>query len=91
MTPCLMVRAQVDPAVRDRFDTWYETEHLPDAARIFGTVRAQRGWSREDASVHIALCECTDQAAIDQATQSDGLKDLIAKFDRVWGADHPHP
>ena len=38
MTTCLMVRARVEPAVRDRFDTWYETEHLPDAARTFGAA-----------------------------------------------------
>ena len=84
MTPCLMVRAQVDPAVRDRFDSWYETEHLPDASREFGAVRARRGWSRDEASVHIAIYEFADRAAADRAMQSDGLKALIAEFDRLW-------
>ncbi len=84
MTTCLMVRARVEPAVRDRFDTWYETEHLPDAARTFGALRARRGWSRDDASVHIALYEFADRAAADRAMQSDGLGELIAEFDRLW-------
>lgn len=84
MTICLMVRARVEPAVRDRFDTWYETEHLPDAARIFGAARARRGWSRDEESVHIALYEFPDRAAADQAMQSDGLGELIAEFDRLW-------
>ena len=35
MTAFLIVRAEVDPAVRDAFDAWYQDEHLPDAVRSF--------------------------------------------------------
>jgi hypothetical protein len=32
-----VVRATVaDPARRKAFDTWYQTEHLPDATKSFG-------------------------------------------------------
>ena len=33
MTAFLIVRAEVEPSVRDAFDTWYRDEHLPDAVR----------------------------------------------------------
>ena len=29
MPAFLIVRAEVDPAVRDAFDAWYRDEHLP--------------------------------------------------------------
>ena len=43
----LMVRAVLsEPADRPRFDRWYETEHLPDAAAAFEARHAWRCWSR---------------------------------------------
>ena len=68
----------------DRFDTWYETEHLLDAGRTFGALRARRGWSRDDASVRLAPYEFADRAAADRAMQSDEIGELIAEFDRLW-------
>jgi hypothetical protein len=41
-----VVRATVaDPAKRGAFDAWYQNEHLPDAAKSFGVVKAWRFWS----------------------------------------------
>ncbi len=35
-TALLMVRAELaDAADRPAFDRWYETEHLPDALKVF--------------------------------------------------------
>ena len=34
MTAFLIVRAEVDSAVRDAFDAWYQDEHLPDAVEF---------------------------------------------------------
>jgi hypothetical protein len=35
-----VVRATVaDPARRKAFDTWYQNEHLPDAAKSFGAKK----------------------------------------------------
>ena len=55
MTAYLIVRAEVDPSVREGFDTWYQNEHLPDAVKGFNALSAKRGWSRvEDLSlIHI--------------------------------------
>ncbi|MGI9425975.1 MAG: hypothetical protein ACR2PA_22560 [Hyphomicrobiaceae bacterium] len=81
-----MVRAVVaDPNNRDGFDTWYEKEHLPDALRIFSAKRAWRTWSRSDPSVHIAFYEFANVDAADAVQRSDGIKGMIAEFDRVWG------
>ncbi len=80
-----MVRAVVaDAADRGAFDTWYETEHLPDALKAFGCTRAWRSWSRSDPSVHIAFYEFPDAATTETSTAA-AVKDLVAEFDRVWG------
>ena len=80
-----MVRAVVaNEADRAAFDAWYEKEHLPDALAMFGAGRAWRSWSRTDPSVHIAFYEFDSVAAIEAFQGSQGLKDLIAEFDRHW-------
>ena len=40
ITEFLIVRAEVDPAARDAFDTWYQNEHLPDAVKAFSAAGA---------------------------------------------------
>ena len=81
-----MVRAVVaNPDDREGFDTWYEQEHLPDALKIFGALRAWRSWSRSDPAVHIAFYEFPDIAGVNAIQDSEGIKSMIAEFDRVWG------
>ena len=81
-----MVRAVVtNPDDRPDFDTWYEKEHLPDALASFGAMRAWRTWSRSDPAVHIVFYEFPNLAGVDAIQDSDGIKSLIAEFDRVWG------
>jgi hypothetical protein len=44
-----VVRATVtDASKRAAFDTWYETEHVPDAVKAFGVSKAWRFWSLDD-------------------------------------------
>ena len=86
MTTRFIVRAQVvDPAVKQAFDRWYQDEHLPDALKTFNARRAWRGWSDVDASVHYAVYEFDDLAGARAIQGSDGLKRLVADFDRMWG------
>ncbi len=81
-----VVRAVVaNPDDRPGFDRWYETEHLPDALKTFGALRAWRAWSRSGPSVHVACYEFPDAAAADAVPSSDGIKGLGADFDRAWG------
>ncbi|MDH4324370.1 MAG: hypothetical protein OEW90_09565 [Betaproteobacteria bacterium] len=85
MTALFIVRAQVDPLVRDAFDRWYQEEHLPDALKAFKARRAWRGWSDMDASVHYAFYEFDDLARARAIPGSGEIKALIAEFDRAWG------
>ncbi len=87
MTALFFVRATVAEADRAAFDRWYETEHLPDAMRAFGTDRARRGWSDADPGIHIAVYEfpSLDRAReIAAKDRSAEIQALIAEFDRVW-------
>ena len=80
-----VVRATVaDPARRKAFDQWYSREHLPDAMKAFGVKKATRFWSLTDPSLHQAMYEFADQAALDRAMSADTLKPLVAEFDRCW-------
>jgi hypothetical protein len=80
-----VVRATVaDSARRKAFDEWYRSEHLPDAAKAFGVKKARRFWSLSDPSLHVAMYEFADQAALDRAMGGDALKTRVADFDRCW-------
>jgi hypothetical protein len=86
MNAFFIVRAQVaDATLKGDFDRWYQEEHLPDAAKAFNALRAWRGWSDIDASLHYAVYEFKDVADVRAIQGSDALKRLVAEFDRVWG------
>jgi hypothetical protein len=80
-----VVRATVsDPAKRQAFDAWYSREHLPDAVKSFGAVKAWRYWSLTEPSLHHAMYQFPDQAALDRAMERPHLKRLIDDFNRDW-------
>jgi hypothetical protein len=82
----LMVRAELDEAAdRPAFDHWYETEHLPDALKVFRAERAWRCWSAVDSSVHYAFYQFAGLEAAQSVLGSAGMGTLIAEFDRAWG------
>src|SRR6187431_1601969 len=80
-----VVRATVtDPARREAFGVWYSREHLPDAMKSFCAVKAWRYWSATDPSLHHAMYQFTDKAALDRATEGPEMKRLVADFNRDW-------
>jgi len=80
-----VVRATIaDPAKRQAFDAWYSREHLPDAVKSFGALRAWRYWSATEPSLHQAMYQFTDKAALERAMNSEDMKRLIADFNRDW-------
>src|ERR1700674_5156546 len=86
MTALLMVRAEgTDAADRPEFDRWYETEHLPDALKVFQAERAWRCWSAVDPCVHYAFYQFAGVEAAQSVLPSAGMRALIAEFDRAWG------
>ena len=84
MSAYLIVRAVVPDADHDKFDHWYETEHLSDAFRDFRALSAKRGWSSIDPTVHWAMYEFPDVETANAIATSDVIKELVAEFDRVW-------
>jgi len=85
MPTYFVVRATVaDPAKRAAFDAWYSKEHLPDAVKTFGAQKAWRFWSESDPAVHQATYQMADRAAVDRAVNGEGMKRLVADFDRDW-------
>ena len=84
MTAFLIVRAEMDPAARDEFDTWYQDRHLRRGAEAYGAAGAWRGWSAVDDDVHVACYEFTDLADVDRATASDDRKRMLGEFARRW-------
>jgi hypothetical protein len=80
-----MVRSVVsDESLREKFDRWYATEHLPDAIKAFGADGASRAWSTTDPSAHYAFYEFATMEKLKAAVGGDALKGLIAEYDRVW-------
>jgi hypothetical protein len=79
-----MVRAVVEEPLRQKFDHWYSTHHLPMALKDFKAEQAWRYWSTLDAGVHYAIYQFADQAKLDAAMKDEVLKPLIADFDKDW-------
>ena len=77
-----MVRAVVAEALRQKFDHWYSTDHLPRAIKDFKAEKGWRFWSTADASVHYAVYRFADQGKLDAAMKSNVLPALIADFDK---------
>ena len=68
-----LVRAVVSAPLREKFDHWYSTDHLPWAIKAFKCDKAWRFWSTVEEGVHYAVYRFADKAA-----QS---KSAIADFD----------
>lgn len=80
-----VVRATVpDASTRAAFDTWYETEHVPEAVKAFGVSKAWRFWSLDDPSLHQAMYQFDDEAKLAAMLKGDALKQLVADFKRDW-------
>lgn len=85
----LAVRASVDAGRGAEFNRWYDTEHLPDALRLFpgviGAARYKVGIG--DGSHHyIALYAFESAEQLQAALEGPGLKTLIKKYDAAVGS-----
>jgi hypothetical protein len=79
-----MVRAVVEAPLRQKFDQWYSSHHLPMALADFKAEQAWRFWSTVDPGVHYAVYQFADEAKLKAATKDEILKPLIADFDKSW-------
>jgi hypothetical protein len=79
-----LVRAVVAAPLREKFDRWYSTDHLPWAIRAFQCEKAWRFWSTVEEGVHYAVYRFADKARLDAVLASDDFKALVADFNRAW-------
>ncbi|MGA9428616.1 MAG: hypothetical protein WBF24_00580 [Xanthobacteraceae bacterium] len=79
-----VVRAVVEDRLREKFDHWYATDHLPSAMAAFKAEKAWRFWSTADAGVHYAVYQFADMGKLEAGTNPQSLKPLIADFDKTW-------
>jgi hypothetical protein len=79
-----MVRSVVEESLRQKFDHWYSSHHLPMALKAFKAEKAWRYWSTIEPGVHYAIYQFADQAKLDAAMKDEVLKPLIVDFDKGW-------
>jgi hypothetical protein len=79
-----VVRSVVEEQLRQKFDHWYSTHHLPMALSDFKAEKCWRFWSALDAGVHYVVYQFADMARLDAALKSDAFKGLVADFDQAW-------
>jgi Predicted membrane protein (DUF2214) len=79
-----LVRAVVTEPLRDKFDRWYSTDHLPWAIQVFKCEKVWRFWSEVEQGVHYAGYQFVDKAELDAALASQEFKELVADFNRSW-------
>ena len=80
-----LVRSVVaDESLRERFDQWYSTEHLPLAISTLGADKGWRAWSKTDPSVHYAAYHFDSMEKLEASLASDGFKAIVADYDKTW-------
>jgi hypothetical protein len=80
-----MVRSVVaNEADRAKFDHWYGSHHVPLAMEKFHCENAWRFWSRVEPSVHYAMYQFRDMAALKARIDSADFKILVEDFDNAW-------
>ena len=85
MTAYLLVRAEVEKESREKFDNWYQNEHLPSALKEFkDSIGAWRAWSDVEDSIHLAFYEFKNLDAVHTLLNSDLMKEFIKEFDSHW-------
>jgi hypothetical protein len=82
-TTFFLVRAVVAEPLREKFDHWYSTDHLPRALADFKAEKCWRFWSEVEQGVHYAVYQFADKARLDAALASDAFKELVADFNRI--------
>jgi hypothetical protein len=86
-TAFLVVRSVFsDPSLREKFDHWYSTDHLPRAVADLGAEKAWRLWSETDPNVHCAVYRFADVAQVKRGLASEPFNALVADYDRTWPA-----
>jgi hypothetical protein len=79
---CFLVRAVVAEPLREKFEHWYATDHLPRALKDFRAEKGWRYWSLAEPGVHYAFYQFADEAGLERIFVSPELKALVEDFNR---------
>ena len=79
-----VVRATITGDREAAFNTWYNTEHVPQVLRYNGAISARRYRKvvGEDQYQYMATYEFASEEVLHRFLQSDALKDLRAEYDK---------
>ena len=83
MTCYLIVKSDTKLVDREKFDNWYEKEHLSEAKEAFMANSAKRSWMK-DSNFHLAIYEFKNSKDAEKAMNLKKLENLIKKFDQKW-------
>jgi hypothetical protein len=85
----LAVRATIEPGREDEFNAWYNSEHTPDAVRMFkGCIGGARYKVVEGDGSHqyVALYAFNTAAEVEAVLKGDEVKQLIKIYDEAIGS-----
>jgi hypothetical protein len=82
-----MVRATIRADQEERFNAWYDHEHLPQVLRYNGAVsgRRYRKLVGEDKYEYLALYEFASEEVLQEFLRSAALQELRAEYDKHFG------
>ena len=83
MTAYLIVKSDTSLVNREKFDDWYQVEHLNEANKVLMSLNAKRAWIK-GTKFHLAIYKFKNKKDAEKAISSEGLKMLIQKFDDKW-------
>ena len=83
-----VVRATITKEKEAAFNTWYDTEHVPQVLRYNGAVSGRRykRLTGDDKYDYMAVYEFASEAVLQQFLASDSLKELRAEYNRNFGS-----
>lgn len=76
----LLVMADIDPAIEQNFNQWYEQEHLTERMEIPGFIRARRFTAIEGSPKYLALYDLESPEVLNSAA----YRHLIGAGKSAW-------
>ena len=82
-----VVRATITKAKEAAFNTWYDTEHVPQVLRYDGALTAKRYKKimGDDKYEYMAVYEFASEAVFQKFLKSEALTDLRREYDKHFG------
>ena len=80
----LVVKSFVPSHLKQKFDDWYEKEHLSEAKNTFYAISASRGWVMEKEDMHYAYYQFDNLKEANKILKGEALRKMIKIFDKKW-------